>query len=132
MSSKIEDDNYITYEDLIDDGALWGGPIIIDATLFFFLGLINDILSKMGIRKIALVKKSDKGKYELLVKCPYCKRVYYQKKATRKFKCPHCHKKSPIITTKGELANLCFKRINKPEIDNIPYETTDTPQFIEH
>ena len=62
MSSKIEDDNYITYEDLIDDGALWGGPIIIDATLFFFLGLINDILSKMGIRKIALVKKSDKGK----------------------------------------------------------------------
>jgi hypothetical protein len=55
----------------------------------------------------------------------------YPKKATRKFKCPHCHKKSPIITTKGELANLCFKRINKPEIDNIPYETIETPQAIE-
>ena len=120
MNSKNKEGEFVIYEDLVENGSSCE-PIIIDGNLYFLLSLINGILSKIGVRKIALVKYSDKSNYELLVSCPCCNLVYYQKKVTRKFKCPHCHKKSPIITTKGELANLFFKRVNDPTKDNEPY-----------
>lgn len=116
MNSKNKEDGFIIYEDLVDNSSC--EPIIIDGNLYFLLTLINSILSKIGVRKIALVKYSDKSNYELLVRCPFCDSVYYQKKTTRKFKCPCCHKKSPIITMKGELANLFYKRVNNPTKDN--------------
>ncbi len=120
MSSKNKRDDFILYEDLIDSDSSQE-PTIIDGTFYFFLVLINGILTRTGVRKIALVKESDRDNYELLVKCPYCQSVYYQKKVTRKFKCPHCQRKSPIITTKGELANLFFKRVNNSAEDNERY-----------
>lgn len=119
MNSKNKEDDFIIYEDLVDNSSC--EPIIIDGNLYFLLTLINSILSKIGVRKIALVKYSDKSNYELLVRCPFCDSVYYQRKATRKFKCPCCHKKSLIITTKGELANLFYKRVNDPTKDNEPW-----------
>lgn len=120
MNSKNKKEEYVIYEDLVDNGSSCE-PIIVDGNLYFLLALINSILLKIGVRKNALVKYSDRSGYELLVKCPFCDSVFYQKKATKKFKCPHCHKKSSIITTKGELANFFFKRVNDPTKDNAPY-----------
>ena len=62
MNSKNKDSEFVTYEDLVDNGPSCE-PIIIDGNLYFLLSLINGILSKIGVRKIALVKYSDKSNY---------------------------------------------------------------------
>ncbi len=100
-------------------------PIMIDGTLFFFVNLIQDCLIKLGIKKVALVKKSDRKDFYMVVRCPYCHATYYQKRISKKYICPSCQKKSSIVTTKGEFSNLLLKRVNNSSVDNMPYKAID-------
>lgn len=106
-------------------------PLIVDGTVYFFHTFFNRIFIDLGIKKIALVATSDRSEYALIVKCPYCHADYYQNRLTKKYKCPSCDKKSPIVTTIGEFSNLFIKRINNPAIDNLPYKALDDPQKSE-
>ena len=124
MHKSNNSENYQPF-DVVFEGDNTFEPIIIDGTLYFFVNLIQDCLIKLGIKKVALVKKSDRKDYYMVVKCPYCYAAYYQKRISKKYICPVCKKKSPIVTTMGEFSNLFLKRVNNPTVDNMPYEAID-------
>ena len=93
---------------------------VIDAGTSFFIHLLQHLFTKIGWRKMAKIKEKNNQDYELVVQCPYCYGVTYQKKITRKYQCMYCKKKAYIMLGPAGLFMLmATKRMNNPQTDNV-------------
>ena len=100
---------------------------IIDAGSSFFLHLLQHLLVKTGLRKMAKIKEIEDRNYELFVQCPYCDGVTYQRSTSRRYQCIYCKRKSYIILgPAGVFMAISTKRINDPQMDNITEEEYNT------
>lgn len=96
--------------------------LLVDSGTTFIVDIVNEFLILIGIKKIALLKESEKDDYEIIIKCPHCQNIFYQKTLTKKFICPSCKKKSTIVSNFGTLGDLLMKKKNNVPEDNIPFD----------
>lgn len=115
----MKNSRFLTYKDLYASNKVEIDLLLTDPAFDSAYNAIVWLLVKLGLKKIALLKLSDKENFEWIVKCPYCHTCHYQKHKTKNYKCPNCNKKSTIITGRGTLTSLLTKRINNPEKDNL-------------
>lgn len=93
---------------------------VLDAGTSFIIHLLKHLFVKTGLRKIAKIKERNNQNYEIVIQCPYCYGVTYQKKITRKYLCSYCKKKSYIMLgPPGLFMLMATKRINDPQTDNV-------------
>ena len=122
IDNTVEDTGFSTFSELYVSDKIEFDLLLTDPAFDFTYNAIVRLLVKTGLKKLALLKLSDKDSFEWIVKCPYCHTTYYQKQQTKKIKCPNCKKKSPIITDRGTLTSVLTKRINNPKEDNLLYD----------
>lgn len=121
IDNNIEDTGFSTFTELYASDKIRIDLLLTDPAFDFSYNAIVRLLIKTGLKKLALLKLSDKDGFEWIVKCPYCHTSFYQKQQTKKFICPNCKKKSSIITDRGTLTSMLTKRINNPREDNLLY-----------
>ncbi len=123
MSDLNTNNGFKYYKDIWNsEKKVSSDPIVVPGMVYTMLVMLNSVFVEKGIRKLATLRGSGKAGYELLVKCPYCQAVHYQKILTKKYKCPHCYKKSTIVPFGGTFGECFLKRINNPNTDNEPWQ----------
>lgn len=121
----LDNNEFMTYDKLlVSNGVSLTDIQWLDPTITFVYDFLTNCLIRNGIKKVALLKKSDKSDFEIIVKCPHCQHTFYQRKITKKFQCPNCMKISPIVISIGVVGTLSYKKKNDTVYDNSPYHVS--------
>ena len=82
IDNTVEDTGFSTFSELYASDKIEFDLLLTDPAFDFTYNAIVRLLVKTGLKKLALLKLSDKDSFEWIVKCPYCNTTYYQRQQT--------------------------------------------------